>query len=233
MPFNFYIYLLVIFSGIIFAGILLTELSKSIKKLPESWRKSTPLKPFRLSICFLMIYLIVTFICELISMYFSLYGIYNHFISVICYTLSLPFLFGFFFVHTQTRWKRYSYIILYLSLIIQFILGGYYQPDSVMPLNTTLFIFSIHFIAALLHLTSLLLNPKTDFFKFQLQINLSILICMLLGSILTSFYTTSILEDFVNFDLFFNIQFYNMVLFYSLIVFILMKELFKLRQKTY
>lgn len=228
MKFEYYFYLSIIASGIISAGILLSELRRLNEKLPKSWQESIRSKKFSLSICFLMTHLIITLICESISCYFSNHGIYNHFIASICFTLSFPFLFGFFYIHTNKKWKRHAYFIIYISLITRLIFGGYYHPNSIMPVGTVLFIFSAQFLVALLHLSDLLLNPKMDFFKFLLQVNLNILIHGLIAAIVTSAFISGITN---NSDLIFYVQFITAIIFYLLFAIILIKELFKLRRK--
>lgn len=227
MSFQDYLYLSILATGIISAAILLSELRRHDKKLPESWQQATHSSNFSLSILFLMIYLIVTFISESVSIYLATHGIYNHFIACIGYTLSIPFLFGFFFIYTQTKWKRYTYLIIYAFLIIHLTSGGYYYPDSVMPLGTILLVTSVHFIGALLHLTDLLLNPKSAFFRFQLQINLCILIQQLLSTILASFSISSIGETS---DLIYFMHFLNLAVFHLLFVFVIIHKILKLRR---
>ena len=97
-----------------------------------------------------------------------------------------------------------------------------------MPVSTVLFTFSVHFVAAFLHLTDQLLKPKTDFFKFQLQISLIIMIHGLIASIMTSFFISGFSE---NSDLIFYIQYFSTVFFYLLFALAILNEVIKIRRR--
>ncbi|MNU85841.1 hypothetical protein D3C71_755900 [compost metagenome] len=135
-----------------------------------------------------MIYLLINFIAEIILTYLAKNGIYNHFVISIHFSLSTPFLFGFFLINTQSSWKRYAIITLYTIIIVYLIVGGYYHPSAVFPDLVSLFMDSIFFLATLLYLTDLLVNSRSDYFKFRLKITLSVLIFSILSAFLTSIY---------------------------------------------
>ncbi len=205
-------------------------LRKSEKKLPDQWKKTPRSKKFRISILFLMIYLLIDFIGETIAIYLANHGIYNFFVQNINQTLFMPFLFGFLFIHTHTSWKRYIYFILYAIYVIYLVSSGYYHPRAVSSSFSAILFFGICFLGALTHLTDLLENPKSEYFKFQLKVNLCILINSLLATILTSSYLLQINTDFVYSDLFYYIHFCNILLYYIVLDVIFINEIRKLRR---
>ena len=227
------IYLSIIGCEIILAAILLFKLYNSLAKLPESWKKVSPLNNFILGVCFLLIYLIVAFLSESVSLHLARHGIYNSFVFSIYFTLSTPFLFGFLFINTQTAWKKYAYFILYSILVGHLIYGGYYHPRCILPSSSCLLIFSVFFMAFLLQLTDLLITPKADYFRFQLKINLIFLIYFLISTIVTSFYWRDIKITMANaalHELFYQIHVFNIFLFYTVLAFIFITEILKLRR---
>lgn len=188
MEFEFYIYLSILAAGVISAAILLSALAKSVKKFPESWRNSSSLKTFRRSILFLHLYLLIIFICECIAIYLAKHQTYNSYVMAISSTLATLCLFGFLYINTQTIWRQYSYIALYVILVGYFISGGYYHPHSIFTGSSSLVMHSIYFFGAFVHLTELLINPKADHFRFQLKINLCLLVYAFFADILNSFF---------------------------------------------
>lgn len=229
MSIELYLYLFTLLLASIAAALFIFALKRSFKKIPETWKKFQRCHFFCYGICFLMIHLTITWICESINCYFAINGIINHFISTICFTLSLPFLFGFFFINTTSKWKKISYCILYLLLVLHFIKEGYYHPKCIVPVSSILFTCSTHFLAALLYLTDLLVYPKTFFFKLQIQIGSTILIRELLAAILGSYFYSGMFE---NKDLFFRLQFYNMVLSYFLLIPFFLSGIVKLKKQS-
>lgn len=223
-------YLSIIGFGGIFLVIYYLMLGKAAENLPNTWKKSLPSKKFRISILFLAIYLLIDFTGETIAIYLAEHGIYNFFVQNINETLFMPFLFGFFFIHTSTRWKRTIYLILYAIFVIYLVSNGYYHPRSVSSSPSALIFFGICFLGALIHLTDLLENPKSEHFKFQLKINLCLLINSLLATILTSFYLLHINTDFIYSDLFYYIHAYNIMLYYFALDLIFIHEILKFRR---
>lgn len=217
--------------GIITSVIFQWKLRQSVRKLPEGWEKPISMKHFQLGVFFLCLFVTGGFITEIVSEYLARQKIYNSFVFSIDFTVTTLFLFGFLFIHTQKSWKRYSYFLLYAIIVTYLIQGGYYDPDCVLSGDSSLVIFSIYFLAALLHLTDLLLVPKSIYFDFQLKINLTLLVYSLVSVILTSFYwaktTTmdSTLSDFI-----FYIYALNIGLFYLSITAIFTHEILKLRR---
>lgn len=229
MSARFIAYLLILGLGSALLTIFYFMLHRSAKELPESWKKPLPSKHFRISILFLVSYLFITFAGEITAFYLSAFNIYNSFVISINLTLATPFLFGFLFIHTQTAWKRYSYVLLYLILVGHFTIGGYYDPDCVLSDFSTLLFSSIDFLAVLLHLTDLLMNPKSEFFKFRLKICICVLVYNLLSSFLTSFYWADTNPAPFYSDLIYYIHFYNIVLYYFSLDLIFINEIRKLR----
>lgn len=225
------LYLLVISLGIISSSIFLMMLRKSAARLTEGWRKSAPLKHFILSISFFIIFLSFAIINELITSYLARRNIPNAYVFSIYFTIATLLLFSFFFIHTQTRWKRYGYVILYLILVGHLISGGYYHPLSSHPTATYIILNTVFFLAGLLHLTDLLIHPKTDYFQFKLKICLIFLIFPLMANILTSFHWSDITSDHViNYPFIFLLQIGNMILFYFSFACVFTSEIIKLRR---
>ncbi len=232
MPLEEFLSLSLIVLGIILSLILQFKLRKSRAELPEGWKNSMPARNLLLGASFLSVYLILSFISESISFYLAKRYIYNSFVFSIYFTLSVPFLFGFLFIHTQSTWKRYAYFLLYGILISYFIQGGYYHPRCVLSINSSLLIFSIYFLATLLNLHDLLLNPKSNHFSFQLKINLTLLIYALVSVIVTSFHwgETMKIGDVYS-QVIFYIHFINIGLFYFSLSLIFIFEILKLRRR--
>lgn len=224
------LYFLTLGMGTCSLVILYFQLYKRAEKLPESWKKSFPSKNFRMGILFLMIYILLIFICESISFYLAAHRIYNSFMISIGFTLYTPFLFGFLFIHTQTAWKRYGSVLLYLILVGYFAIGGYYHPDCILPESSALLFSSIFFLVALMHLTDLLVNPKSEHFKFQLKVDISILIYNLLSAITTSFFWSYTDKSLPYFGLISDINFYVAILYYLSLNLIFINEILKLRR---
>ncbi len=227
MPLQYYIYFAGLILSVILAALLLLESNKSVSKLPEAWRKTRPFKKFRLSIWFLMSYLFVNLISELIAMYLASNHMYNCFIYSIGQTIYFLFFLFFLYLYTNKSWKKFAYFILYATLVGHLVWGGYYHPRSIMSVEYSLLLNGVFFISCLFHLTDLLMSPKSDHFKFQLKINFIFLIYSLLGTIAaTHWMYADIYADFS-----FQLQFSNAVLFYYVISLILLLEILKLRKK--
>ncbi len=224
------VYLSILGLGFVFLTTFYFLLGKSTKKLPDSWKKTRPSKSFRISILFLTSYLFITFAFEIVAFSLAARGIYNSFVISFNLTLSTPFLFGFLSVHTQSAWKRYSYILLYVVLIGHFSFGGYYDPDCILPDFSALLFCSIYFLAVLLYLTDLLVNPQSEYFKFRLKICVCILVYNLLGTILTSFYWADTRPTPFYSELIYYIHFYNILLYYFALDIIFINEIRKLRR---
>lgn len=214
--------------AIVFSIIFLISLKKHSENLPKEWRKSTSKRKIQLSILFLAIYLLIILVSEVIALKLAENGIYNCFVIIINYTLHLPFLFAFLLINTQTIWKRYVYIVLYFILVAHFIWRGYYNPNSILIIDTTQIIDTSLFIGALLHLTDLLINPKSDYFNFQLKITISILIQSLLSCITSSY----IIHGLDPTEMIFHINIWIAILLYSSIAFALLTEIIKLRRNN-
>lgn len=223
-------YLSILGLGFVLLTIFYFMLLRSAKRFPENWKKSFSSKRFRISVLFLASYLLITFVGEIAAFYLSVFNIYNSFIISINLTLATPFLFGFLFIHTQTAWKRYSYILLYLILVGHFTIGGYYDPDCILSDFSALLFSSIDFLAVLLHLTDLLVNPKSEYFKFRLKICICVLVYNLLSSFLTSFYWGDTNPTPFYSDLIYYIFFYNIVFYYFALDLIFINEIRKLRR---
>lgn len=180
---------------------------------------------------YLVLLLISSLIFLSISEYLATRGIYNSYVFSIDFTVSTVFLFGFLFINTQKQWKRYFYFILYAIIVGYLINGGYYDPHCVLPGNASLLIFSIYFLATILHLTDLLLSPKSANLNFQLKINLSILIYALVSVILTSFYweETQVMNASYS-KIIFYLSIMNNYLFHISLALIFISEILKLRR---
>lgn len=182
-----------------------------------------------MGIFFLLIFLILAFFNEFVTAYLARNNIPNGYVFSIFFTTATLLLLCFLCIHTQTRWKRYGYFVLYSILIGYLINGGHYNPLSSITTTSSLLLNSIFFLAALLHLTDLLIHPKTDHFKFKLKINLIILICALMADILTSFHWSDKTSDnVIDFPFVFLIQIGNMLLFYSSFACVFISEIIKL-----
>jgi len=192
MSTEFILNLIVLGISIALGTTLLVCLKKSKRSLPETWQKSASVKNFRLSILLLSTYLSIVFIGEVIATSMAGMGIYNCYIIIGSYTLHIPFLLGFFFINTVSSRKRYVYIFVYLILVAHFIWMDYYNPRSVLAIHTSQVIDTSLFIAALLHLTDILVNPKSDYIKFQFRIDFSILIFFLLTTITSPFFVDAL-----------------------------------------
>jgi len=217
--------------GIITSAIFQRKLHQSITKLPEDWKSSLPLKTLQRSAVLLLLFQLCSFLSESISDYLAFNKIYNSYIFSIYFTVATVFLFGFLFINTQNRWKRYAYCFLYAIIIGYLIQGKYYDPHCVLPANSSLLIFSSYFLAAFLHLTDLLLVHKSTYFDFQLKINLSILVYSLICVILTSFYWAETMEPGNPYSrVIFYLHALNIILFYLLTAAIFTHETLKLRR---
>ena len=213
--------------GIVFSVILLILLKKQSENLPKQWRKSASLKKIKLSVLFLGIYLLIISLGEIIAFNLARNGIYNHFVITTNYTLHLPFLFAFLFINTQTSWKRYLYAVLYFILVIHFIWRGYYNPNSILTTDTEQIISMTIFAGTFLHLTDLLINPKSDHFRFQLKISLSILIQSLLSSITFTFNIHGLDPT----EVIYYINYSIAILLYTSIALAFLSEIMKLRRR--
>lgn len=224
------IYFLTLILGVVSLLVFYRMLRKSSRELPEEWRKTLPARNFRSGIVLLLVYILIILIVELIAHSLAKHGIYNSFVISIGFTLFTPSLFGFLFIHTRATWKRYSYAILYFILVGYFITGGYYHPKCIHFDVSALVFSSIYFLAALLYLTDLLMNPKTEYFKFQLKVCICILIYNLLGALITSFHWADIPATPFYSSLIYYIYFYNIVFHYLALDIIFMNEIRKLRR---
>lgn len=226
------LYLSVLILAIASSLTLLLKFNKSVKDLPPGWRKSISVRNFQLSILFLMLYLTIVFIGEVIALSLANNGIYNNFIISFNYTFNVPFLLGFFFVNTQSAWKKYVYIAMYFILVVFYLSEGAYHPDSILTFKADVIIFCIHFTTALLHLTDLLIKPKSGYFRFQLKINICILTYSIVSNVITSFYAYKIEFNLTYPEIIYQIHFYNILLFYLSLSLIFIFEILKLKRSN-
>ncbi len=226
MIIELYLYLAAMGLVVICGFILLSKLRKYSSRLPDEWQKTYSLKNFRLGILFLSIHVFLDLITELFCIYLASHSIYNNFVISIGQTISTPFLFGFFFINTQSSRKRYAIVALYMIIIGYLTIGGYYHPKAVFPDTVSVFFDSIFFLTALLHLTDLLENPQSEHFRFQLKINLSVLIFSILSAFLTSVYWM----DNPGSRMITTLCFANQILIQLAFICIFITEMFKLRR---
>jgi hypothetical protein len=216
--------------GLISGGILHWRLHKFIARLPQKWKRLMSFRNFQRGVLFLTLFITSSLVTESVSQYLADQGIYNGFVFSIDFTVSTIFLFGFLFINTKKNWKKFIYFILYTIIVGYLINGGYYDRHCILPGDCSLIIFSIYFLVALLHLTDLLLAPKSTHFNFQLKINLSILIFSLVSVIITSFHWADAMElgpYYSNLILY--IHMINICLFYLSLALIFISEILKLR----
>lgn len=217
--------------GIISILVLQWKLYQSIATLPKQWKKSMPMRDFQLGVFFLFMLITSSLVSEFVSQYLACHQIFNSFVFSIDFTVTSLFLFGFLFINTKRFWKKCIYFIQYAIIIGYLINGGYYDPHCVLPGNSSVLIFSLYFIAALLHLTDLLLSPKSNYFNFQLKINLSILIYALISVIVTSFYWAQTMKmGNIHSEFVFYLHALNINLFYLSFTIIFIPEILKLRR---
>lgn len=231
MPLQFYIYFAGLILSVIMAVILLLESNRSTSKLPEAWRKTSSFKKFRLSIWFLAIYLFLNLVSELVATYLAFHQIYNSFVYSISHTLYFPFFLFFLHCFTYTSWKNYAYFILYAVVIVYYIFNGYYHPRCILSSESSLITNGVHFLSTILHLTDLLVNSKSDYFKFQLRISITFMIFAIIATILTSALWTNTTDHKIYSDLIFQLHFLNAVVLYFAISLIFLLEIIKLRRK--
>lgn len=217
--------------GIISAGILEWKLHQSISKLPKEWKSHRSMKNFQSGVFFLFLFITGGLVSESISQYLAFNGIYNSFLFSIDFTVNTLFLFGFLYINTNKNWKRLIYFILYAIIVGYLINGEYYDRHCILPSNSSLLIFSLYFIAALLHLTDLLLNPKSTNFNFQLKINLNILFYALISTIVTSFHWAEMMKiGSIRSEFIFYLHATGIYLFYFAFALIFISEILKLRR---
>ena len=173
--------------AVISAAILLRLLRKSTLNVPQKWAALSDIKTFKRGVTLLLIYLSIVFVGELIAILLGINGIYNSYVMSLNTSLYTPFLYGFLFLYTHTTWKRYFYVVLYFILLGYFIFGGYYHPRSVLGGTSILVIYIPFFLAALVHLTDLLVEPQNTWFKFRLRLSLSMLFSSVVSLIIQSF----------------------------------------------
>ncbi len=210
---------------------MLWTLRKSVSKLPEEWQNARHVKRFRLGVLFLLIYLAIIFVGECLAIYMGRHGIYNGYIMTWDTALCTIFLFGFFYLNTTTTWKRYAYIVLYGFILSYFIFEGCFYPKVVLNSNYILVTYIPYFLATLLYLTDLLLTPKSPYFKFQLQICLSVQIFSILSLVITSFHWYHQRRDLLFFQIIYYINFSSICLYYFSQIVIFGLEAFKHRRR--
>ncbi|WP_430406280.1 hypothetical protein [Fluviicola sp.] len=213
------------------ATILLYLFVRANSKLPEGWRTSPSFQLFKRSIFLLMGYLFIEFLGEFISLHLARNGIYNSYVMSINNTLSIPFLFGYFFINTPKLWKRSLYVVFYLIIVLYLISGGYYHPNCILPGIFAVIVYVSHFLAALIYLTDLLVDSRPDHFKFHIKISFSILIYMILASVVGSFVWFTKEDPQFDYKLVFDIHFTFLILFYLSMAITIIIEIIKLRRK--
>lgn len=228
---EYILYLLIVLLAVLSAAILLCLLRKSTSRLPQKWAALPDTKTFKRGIVLLLIYLSIVFVGELIAILLGTKGIYNSYIISLNTSLYTPFLYGFLFLYTHTTWKRYSYVILYFVLLGYFISGGYYHPRSVLGGTAILVIYIPFFLAALIHLTDLLLEPQNTWFKFRLRLTLIMLFSSVISLIIQSFEWYYEEEYNSRPMIVFYISLSNIVLYYSSLTLIFLLESVKLYRK--
>lgn len=231
MSFEDIAYLSALGLAAISAALLLFMSVRANSKLHGAWKTSSSFQIFKRSVFLLMGYLLIDFFGEFISFRLARNGIYNSYVMSINGTLYIPFLFGYFFINTSISWKRYTYVALYLIIVIYLISGGYYHPNCILPATYVIIIYVSHFLVALIYLTDLLVNQRSDYFKFHLKISLSILIYSLLASVAGSFVWFDMEGIPPNYDLVVDIHYVFLILFYFSLAITFIIELFKLQRR--
>ena len=216
--------------SIIASGIFQWRLKLFTATLPENWKYSDQFSTFRMGILLLSLLLLCSFIAESVAGYLGSKGIFNHYVFSFDFTFSTLFLFGFFFINTRKTWKRYSYFLFYAIILGYLIQGGYYHPKCILPGNSSLLIFCTYFLAALLHLTDLLLENRLIYFRFYLKTNLIILFYSLISVILTSSLWAEFFETGYSSDLIYHLHALNIWLFYAFLTSVFIYETLKLRR---
>lgn len=224
------LYLFVLGLASFSSTILLFLLVRANSKLPEGWKISSSFQLFKRSVFLLMGYLLIDFLGEFISIHLARNGIYNSYVMSINSTLYIPFLFGYFFINTPKLWKRYTYVALYLIIVIYLISGGYYHPNCILPGTYLIIIYVSHFLVVLLYLTDLLVNHQSDYFKFHLRISVSILIYTILESVTGSFVWFDMEGTQLYLELINDIHFAFLILFYLSMAITFIIEILKLRR---
>jgi hypothetical protein len=217
----------VLTSAGISAAILWRTLKHSNSRFPKEWEQSQSRRRFQLSISFLFAYLAIVCTGEWIAVYLSCHGIYNSYVMSLNVALSTPFLFGFFYLHTRTAWKRYAYILFYLIPLGFLISGGYFHPKSVLSEYAIPVIYIPFFLVAFLHMTDLLITPQSEYFKFRIKIGIIVQVHSLLVIIITFFYWSYqwILLELIRF-----IHLGNISLYYLCLAILCLSETFKQRK---
>lgn len=224
------LYLVVLSLGIISSILYLKQLRKSEAKLPEVWRNLTTRKNFRLSIRLITIFLILVLINQNMLNYLAINHLDNGLVFSLCFTFVPIPLFAFFYIHTHSKWKRFSYMVLHAILVGSLFYGGYCHPFSLPNSSISLILNSVFFLIAFLTLTDLLIHSKTDHFKLKLKITLVVLVFSLLASILSTVHWSDISSgNSINVTSFL-MQNINMLLFYVSFPFIFFMETIKLRR---
>lgn len=213
--------------AIVSAILLMYRFKKSVNDLPQGWNKASSTRNFKLSVLFLILYLTINFIGEQIATSMAYRGIYNCYVIISNYALYIPLLFGFLFINTSKIWKKYSYVLLYLILFTHFLWMDYFDPNSVLSINTSRMIDIIIFIATLLHLTDILINPKSDNIRFQLKIDLNILAYFLLSNITSAFNIHGADPN----ELIYLMHYMITILYYSSFCLIFTSEIIKLKHR--
>ncbi len=185
-----FLYLSSILISVICAIIFLWQLQRSFSRLPNDWQLSVKLKRFRLGAILLFLYLTVHLIFESIACWMSTEHINNHFLVNINSTISIAILFIFFYIHTQTIWMRYIYVLLYLIMVGYFTSKGLYYPGTITAEIGMFLSFGIYFIAALFQLSDLLLKRNGDYWAFQLKICVVMIVTSLLATITGTYIST-------------------------------------------
>lgn len=162
------------------------QLWKSLKRIPKNWHSSGSLKRLRLGSILMLIYVTLQFCSESSSIYLSKH-MCTIIVGILNDTLSFPVLFLFFSINTQQRWKKYAYAGLYFGVVGYYLMAGFYYPTCTNSATIAFVGFGAVFLAALLHLTELLVNPKTEHYPILLKITLVILIYNLLIIITNAF----------------------------------------------
>jgi len=176
-------------------------------------------------------YLTGCFAFEVFAVYKMKQHEYNFFVYAIYFTVCLPVLFSFYSLHLTRVWKKMLLIPLYGTVIGLLLYQNSYNKRSVLTPTFSITLDVVCFIAALIFISDILIQPKRQQFNFLLKIGIAFLIFNFLSSMMTS-----IIQFDVEFPedqraLFFYLHLYMAMSFYALIGVIFWIEFMNLRKQ--
>lgn len=139
----------------------------------------------QLSYAFLFIHFLILWVIEIIATQFANSGVTNGYIYTIHDAVNTPFLFGFFAIQSGKKSVGFALAICYLIILYSCIFGNHFSPDVAIDWKHGMLLFSCNFIAALIFVSSQLVEHWEKRNTSNLKLGIAFMIAYFFANVIT------------------------------------------------